>query len=234
MINLLSFKKGAQHAFGVPAIGLGASMFTFGAYLKSSGFTLLESFTSTFFTFALPGQFVMAETIVAGGTLLNIFLAVLLTNARLYPMTVNLIPIIRHSNYPKWRYYLVAQFIAVTAWFNMFAVHKQINQDEKFDYFFGLAGFLWFVSVICTVSGFLISNYVSHKILVGFVFVNPIYFLVMTLTNLVEKKIITSIILGSILSIILFQFIPDWSVLISGLSAGTIGFLIFKKEKYDS
>ena len=56
----------------------------------------------------------------------------------------------------------------------------------------------------------------------------------MTLTNLVEKKIITSIILGSILSIILFQFIPDWSVLISGLSAGTIGFLIFKKEKYDS
>ena len=60
MINFLSFKKGAQHAFGVPAIGLGASMFTFGAYLKSSGFTLLESFTSTFFTFALPGQFVMA------------------------------------------------------------------------------------------------------------------------------------------------------------------------------
>jgi len=93
---------------------------------------------------------------------------------------------------------------------------------------------LWFVSVICTVSGFLISNYVSHKILVGFVFVNPIYFLVMTLTNLVEKKIITSTILGSILSIVLFQFIPDWSVLISGLSAGTIGFFIFKNEKYDS
>jgi len=223
-----------MHAIGVPAIGLGSSMFTFGAYLKSSGFTLFESFTSTFFTFALPGQFVMAEIIVQGGTLLNIFLAVLLTNARLYPMTVNLIPIIRHSNYPKWKYYLVAQFIAVTAWFNMFAVHKKINQDDKFDYFFGLAGFLWFISVLCTVAGYLVSNFVSHEILVGFVFVNPIYFLVMTLSNLVEKKIITSILLGATFSIILFQIIPDWSVLISGLSAGTIGFFIFKNEKYDS
>jgi predicted branched-subunit amino acid permease len=234
MFKSISFKNGVMHALGVPAIGLGSSMFTFGAYLKSSGFTLFESFTSTFFTFALPGQFVMAEIIVQGGTLLNIFLAVLLTNARLYPMTVNLIPIIRHPNYPKWKYYLVAQFIAVTAWFNMFAVHKKINQDDKFDYFFGLAGFLWFISVLCTVAGYLVSNFVSHEILVGFVFVNPIYFLVMTLSNLVEKKIITSILLGATFSIILFQIIPDWSVLISGLSAGTIGFFIFKSEKYDS
>lgn len=234
MFKSISFKNGVMHAIGVPAIGLGSSMFTFGAYLKSSGFTLFESFTSTFFTFALPGQFVMAEIIVQGGTLLNIFLAVLLTNARLYPMTVNLIPIIRHSNYPKWKYYLVAQFIAVTAWFNIFAVHKKINQDDKFDYFFGLAGFLWFISVLCTVAGYLVSNFVSHEILVGFVFVNPIYFLVMTLSNLVEKKIITSILLGATFSIILFQIIPDWSVLISGLSAGTIGFFIFKNEKYDS
>ena len=91
-----------KHAIGVPAVGLGSSMFAFGAYLKSSGFDLFQSFSSSFFTFALPGQFVMAETLVAGGTLLNIFLAVFLTNARLYPMTVNLIPVIRHPHYPKY------------------------------------------------------------------------------------------------------------------------------------
>ena len=97
-----------KHAIGVPAVGLGSSMFAFGAYLKSSGFDLFQSFSSSFFTFALPGQFVMAETLVAGGTLLNIFLAVFLTNARLYPMTVNLIPVIRHPHYPKWKYYILA------------------------------------------------------------------------------------------------------------------------------
>ncbi len=233
MFHLLSFKKGIIHAFGVPAIGLGASMFAFGAYLKSSGFDLFQSFASSFFTFALPGQFVMAETLVAGGTLLNIFLAVFLTNARLYPMTVNLIPVIRHPYYPKWKYYILAHFIAVTAWFNMFAIHKTLPQEEKFDYFLGLGGFLWINSVLCTVLGFLISDFVSHKILVGLVFINPMYFLVMTISNLVEKKLITSILLGSFFSILLFYIMPDWSIVISGLLAGTIGFFIFRKETND-
>ena len=67
------FIKGVREASGVPIIGLGLSMFTFGAYLNSSNFNLLQSFLSTFFAFALPGQFVMAETLLAGGNLLNVF-----------------------------------------------------------------------------------------------------------------------------------------------------------------
>ena len=233
MFTSLSFRQGIKHAMGIPAVGLGSSMFAFGAYLKSSGFDLFQSFASSFFTFALPGQFVMAETLVAGGTLLNIFLAVFLTNARLYPMTVNLIPVIRHPYYPKWKYYILAHFIAVTAWFNMFAIHKTLPQEEKFDYFLGLGGFLWINSVLCTVLGFLISDFVSLKILVGLVFINPMYFLVMTISNLVEKKLITSILLGSFFSILLFYIMPDWSIVISGLLAGTIGFFIFRKETND-
>ena len=233
MFTSLSFRQGIKHAMGIPAVGLGSSMFAFGAYLKSSGFDLFQSFASSFFTFALPGQFVMAETLVAGGTLLNIFLAVFLTNARLYPMTVNLIPVIRHPHYPKWKYYILAHFVAVTSWFNMFAIHKTLPQEEKFDYFLGLGGFLWANSILCTVLGFLISDFVSHEILVGLVFINPMYFLVMTISNLVEKKLITSILLGSFFSIILFYLIPDWSIVISGLLSGTIGFFIFRKESND-
>ena len=153
MFSSISFKNGVKHAIGVPALGLGSSMFAFGAFLNSAGFDIFQSFLSTFFTFALPGQFVMAETILAGGTLLNVFLAVLLTNSRLYPMTVNITPIIRNIEIPKWKQYLAAHFIAVTSWFNMFAVHREINQEDKFNYFVGLGGFLWANSVLCTVAG---------------------------------------------------------------------------------
>ena len=55
--------RGIKDACGVPVIGLGLSMFTFGAYLNASNFNLFQSFLSTFFAFALPGQFVMAETL---------------------------------------------------------------------------------------------------------------------------------------------------------------------------
>jgi len=225
-----SFKDGVKHAIGVPALGLGSSMFAFGAFLHSAGFDIYQSFFSTFFTFALPGQFVMAETILAGGTLLNIFLAVLLTNSRLYPMTVNITPLIRNSNVPKWKQYLGAHFIAVTSWFNFFSVQKNIKEDEKFNYFVGLGGFLWANSVVCTVAGYLFSNLVPHQILIALVFINPMYFLVMTVSNLEEKKIICSILVGATLSIFLNDTFPGWSVLIAGVLAGTLGFIIFRKE----
>ncbi|WP_440679742.1 AzlC family ABC transporter permease [Candidatus Pelagibacter sp. HIMB1517] len=230
MLSSQSFKDGVKHAIGVPALGLGSSMFAFGAFLHSAGFDIYQSFFSTFFTFALPGQFVMAETILAGGTLLNIFLAVLLTNSRLYPMTVNITPLIRNSNVPKWKQYIGAHFIAVTSWFNFFSVQKNIKEDEKFNYFVGLGGFLWANSVVCTVAGYLFSNLVPHEILIALVFINPMYFLVMTVSNLEEKKIICSILVGATLSIFLNNVFPGWSVLIAGVLAGTLGFFIFRKE----
>jgi len=230
LLSSQSFKDGVKHAIGVPALGLGSSMFAFGAFLHSAGFDIYQSFFSTFFTFALPGQFVMAETILAGGTLLNMFLAVLLTNSRLYPMTVNITPLIRNSNVPKWKQYLGAHFIAVTSWFNFFSVQKNIKEDEKFNYFVGLGGFLWANSVVCTVAGYLFSNLVPHEILIALVFINPMYFLVMTVSNLEEKKIICSILVGATLSIFLNDVFPGWSVLIAGVLAGTLGFFIFRKE----
>ena len=230
MFSSQPFKDGVKHAIGVPALGLGSSMFAFGAFLNSAGFDIFQSFCSTFFTFALPGQFVMAETILAGGSLLNIFLSVLLTNGRLYPMTVNITPVIRNQNVPKWKQYLTSHFIAVTSWFNMFAVHQNIKQQDKFDYFVGLGGFLWANSVVCTIAGYLFSNVVSHEILVGMVFINPMYFLIMTVSNLKEKMMICSVLLGASLSIILNSFIPGWSVLVAGILAGSIGYTLFKKE----
>ena len=60
------FKKGIKDAL-VSLYRLALSMFTFGAYLNSSNFNYMQSFLSTFFAFALPGQFVMAETLISGG-----------------------------------------------------------------------------------------------------------------------------------------------------------------------
>ena len=47
-------KQGIKYSFGTPAIGLGLSMFTFGAFLKSSGFTIWQSFSSTFLLLLYP------------------------------------------------------------------------------------------------------------------------------------------------------------------------------------
>ena len=82
--------------------------------------------------------------------------------------------------------------------------------------------------------GFSISHLVSYEFLIGLVFINPIYFLIMTVSNLNEKKLTTSVILGAVFSVVLYQYTPEWSVLIAGIASGTLGFFIFKKENNDS
>ena len=80
-----------------PAIALACSFIAIGALLKNIGFNIQQSFLSTFLTYALPGQLVMAESFFIGASLINIFISVWLVNARLYPMTVSLMPLLNAS-----------------------------------------------------------------------------------------------------------------------------------------
>ena len=115
MIDLKYFLRGFSSIKGVrsPAIALGASFIAIGALLKNIGFTIQESVFSTFLTYALPGSLVMAESMIVGASLLNIFIAVWLVNARLYPMTVSLMPLLMHRTQPKWKYYLSLSLIHI-------------------------------------------------------------------------------------------------------------------------
>ena len=121
MINCKYFLKGFKSIKGIdsPALALGCCFIAIGAILKNLGFNIQESIFSTFLTFALPGSLVMAESMLVGATLVNIFLAVWLVNARLYPMTVSLMPLLMHKNQPRWKYYVSCHFIAVSAWLIM-------------------------------------------------------------------------------------------------------------------
>lgn len=226
-----SFFKGVQHAAGVPGIGLGLSMIAFGAYLKSSDFNVYQSLLSTFFAFALPGQYVMAETLLAGGNLLNIFCAVLLTNARLFPMTMYLIPILKNDKDSQLKYYFLSHLIAVTAWVNMLNIYHKINKQNRVEYFIGLGGFLWIISIICTLIGYLLSSFVEKDILLAMVFFNPLYFLIMTIRNINQRHLIITFILASIICPIIYTISNDWSVLFAGTLSGLIGYLFYKKKK---
>ena len=220
--------KGIKDASGLPLIGLGLSMFTFGAYLKSYNFNLLQSFCSTFFAFALPGQFVMAETIISGGNLINIFLAVLLTNARLFPMTMHIIPTLKINKLATWKYYVLCHFVAVTAWISYTSIYKKIYYINRYQYFLGLGGTLWAGSVLSTVLGFLFSSQLDYQLLIGLVFLNPMYFLLMTLKNIKNKKLFIVFLTSSFLTPIFYFYLKDWGIILSGILSGSIGYFYFK------
>ena len=155
MINSKYFFKGLGciKSFDSPAIALGCCMVAIGALLKNIGFNLQESVFSTFLTYALPGSLVMAETMIIGGSLLNIFFAVWLVNSRLYPMTVSLMPLMMHKNQPKWKYYISCHFVAVSAWLIMKNNYKFIAKENRIDYWIGVGAATWSISIVATIIG---------------------------------------------------------------------------------
>ena len=228
MIDLKYFLKGFSSIRGVrsPAIALGASFIAIGALLKNIGFTIQESVFSTFLTYALPGSLVMAESMIVGASLLNIFIAVWLVNARLYPMTVSLMPLLMHRTQPKWKYYLSCHFIAVSSWLIMKDNYEPINKKSRIDFWIGIGVATWSVAIISTVIGYFASDFLNRDILIGLAIINPIYFTCMMVGAMKTVKISLSIILGTILGPAFYFISPEWCILFGGIFAGTIAFFI--------
>ena len=209
-----------------PAIALGCCFIAIGALFKNLGFTIQESVLSTMLTYALPGSLVMAESILIGASLLSIFIAVWLVNARLYPMAVSLFPIMMHENQPRWKYYLSCHFIAISAWLIMRSNYKEIEKKHRVDYWIGIGTATWTVSIIGTIIGFYLSSFLNKDILIGLAILNPIYFICMMVGAMKTIQITLSVSLGGILGPIFYFFSPEWSILLGGFVAGTIAYLV--------
>ena len=228
MINIKYFVKGFLSIKGVgsPAIALGASFIAIGALLKNVGFTIQESIFSTFLTYALPGSLVMAESMLIGASLINIFIAVWLVNARLYPMTVSLMPLLMHESQPRWKYYLSCHFIAVSSWLIMKDNYTVIKKENRIDFWIGIGTATWFVAITSTIIGYVASEYLNKDILIGLAIINPIYFTCMMVGAMKTVQISLSVVLGAILGPMFYFLSSEWSILFGGFVAGTIAYFI--------
>ena len=233
MINSKYFFQGLKSlkSFDSPAIALGASFIAIGALLKNIGFNIQQSILSTVLTYALPGQLVMAESFLIGASLINIFLAVWLVNARLYPMTVSLMPLLKEASQPKWKYYLSCHFLAVSSWLIMKDRIQTVKQKNRIDFWIGIGIGTWTTAIIATIIGYLLSDYLSKDMVIGLAIVNPVYFACMMVGAMKSKSISVAVILGAILGPAFFLVSQEWSILFGGTLAGTVAFFI--GEKYE-
>ena len=228
MVNVKYFLKGffCIKSVDSPAIALFASFIAIGALFKSIGLNIQESIFSTLLTYALPGSLIMAESLIVGASLLNIFLAVWFVNARLYPMTVSLFPLMMHKSQPKWKYYFSCHFIAVSAWLIMKSNYKDIEKKNRIDFWIGIGSATWTTAVIGTFIGFYASDYLDKNMMIGLAILNPIYFLCMMVGAMKSIQISASVILGLLLGPIFYFLSPEWSILLGGIVGGTIAYFI--------
>ena len=228
MINQKYFLKGFKSILKIdsPAIALGCCFIAIGALFKNLGFNIQESVFSTMLTYALPGSLVMAESLLVGSSLLGIFIAVWFVNARLYPMAVSLFPLMMDKKQPKWKYVLSCHFIAVSAWLIMKSNYQTIEKENRVDFWIGIGTATWTVSILATILGFYMSDYLNKDMLMGLAILNPVYFICMMVGAMKTLQIILSILLGFILGPIFYFLSPQWSILLGGFVAGSVAFIV--------
>tara|TARA_B100000003_G_scaffold190456_1_gene188542 strand:- start:363 stop:1067 length:705 start_codon:yes stop_codon:yes gene_type:complete len=232
MINTKIFFKGlfSIKRLDSPGIALGASFIAIGALLKNIGFTIQESIFSSFLIYALPGSLVLAESMIISASLLNIFLAVWLVNARLYPMTVSLMPLVIDKSQPRWKYYLSCHFVAVSSWLIMKSNYKKIDKKYRIDFWIGIGTATWLIAIFATIIGYFSANFLNKDMMIGLAIVNPIYFLCAMVGVMKSKSITSAIILGAIFGPVFYFISPEWCILFGGVIAGTIAFIIGEKN----
>ena len=217
---------GMRAALGMPGLILAATYVGFGSLVRETGLTLWQGVLSTATGWAAPGQVILVELYAVGATLFTIMLAVTFTNARLLPMTVVLMPHLRDRRVPLWAYYLAAHYIAITGWAQAMRVCPDLRSEERLPYFLGCAATRWCATLIATAVGFVIAGNVPYVVSTGLVFLNPIYFMLVLIIDLRERIRTWAMILGALCGPVFHLMSPDWGLLVTGLFAGTLAFLI--------
>lgn len=217
---------GIRDAFGPPGLILAASYLGFGSLVRESDLSLWVGVASTILVWALPGQIVMVELYAIGASPVVVAAAVALTNARLLPMTVTLLPWLRTPGTPAWKLFLAGHFVAVTAWANGMRVVPTLPEDRRLLWYLGFAATLWLLSIAGTFVGYGLAGMVPPAVTLALVFLNPVYFMLLLLVAGLDRGPKTvAILAGAVMGPIFHLADPDWGLLLTGIVAGTLGFV---------
>lgn len=221
-----AFWGAAREAFGAPALVLGASFVGFGSLVRVSGLTAGHGLFSTVTSWALPGQIALVELYAAGVSLASLAAAVALTNVRLLPMVAALMPQLDRPGLPRWKLYAAAHLVAVTGWVAAMRRCPTLPRDQRLSYLVGFSGMLWVTTMACTAAGYLLADSVPPYVTLGLVFLNPIYFMLVLSADLGHRRRLLSLLFGAACGPLFHLLSPEWGLLITGLVAGTLAYVV--------
>ncbi len=217
---------GARHACGAPLLALAASYLGFGSLVRAAGFDLSFGLLSTATAWALPGQMALVEAAALGTGVLVAAAAVALANVRLWPMAMTLAPLLRDPARPRWQFYAASLLVAITGWVQAMRVCPTLPVEQRLPYFVGFAGTLWAGCLAATAAGYLLVEAMPVPVALGLVFLNPLYFVLVLTADLRQRARLLAMGLGAVIGPILHLVSPDWGLLLTGLLAGTAGFVL--------
>ncbi len=220
-----AFKQGALDAAGIPVLVLAAGYVGFGALAAGHGLSFIGTLICTIFIWALPGQLILVEMHTLGAPFVAVLLTVVFSAARFLPMTVVLMPLLREARSKPVHYYAAAQFVSMTGWAWAMAKFPHLPPERRLGYFFGFTLALLLSASAATTLGFLAGELLPPMAKLAFVFMSPMYFLLLLVGSPNDLRGYLAILAGAIAGPMTHLVSPQWSVILSGFVGGTLAYL---------
>ena len=214
--------RGAAGVTGLPALVLMSAMVGFAGLAREAGLTLGQAVFATFGIWALPSMIVLVGSIAAGLGLGATALAVALASVRFTPMVMSIMPEMRGGRTRPLTLYLLAHFVAITAWVHATARFGRVPREHRTAFFGGFAVTLTTISTAIVGVVHQLAAGLPTLLAVGLVFLTPLYFLTSLWANAREPSDRPALVIGLALGPLAQWLFPSLGLVLSGLVGGTL------------
>lgn len=208
----------------VPALVLVVSLIGFGSLCRQSGLSIDFALISTAVMWALPGQIAFVELHSAGNAYLAIVLAVAMANARFFPMTATLMPLLRPGVRRKSWLYVLAHLVSFNSWVWTLRRSPELPVLARAPYYVAFVAVSFVAGMTGVALGYVLAGVAPPSVALGLVFLNVTYFVLM-LSDARRLPALLAVIAGAIGGPLLHLVSSDWGLLITGVVGGTLAFL---------
>jgi predicted branched-subunit amino acid permease len=188
------------------------------------GFSLWWVMLSTVLIWAAPAQVIVVSALGGGATAIETALAVALSSARLLPMVLSLLPLLKRPETPTRALVLPAHFTAVSVWIEAFRLLPPLPRASRIAFTNGLGVGFMAAAHVGAILGFYLVGSLPPLMTAALLFLTPISFLISTVRNC--RLVADWLALG--FGIVLGPMLARWDVgldlLWTGIAGGTLAY----------
>jgi predicted branched-subunit amino acid permease len=188
------------------------------------GFSLWWVVASTVLVWAGPAQLILISALGAGVTPVETALAVGLSSARLLPMVLSLLPLIKTPQTRGRELVLPAHLTAISMWIESLRLLPTWPRATRIPFANGLGVGFMLAAQAGTVLGFYLAAALPPILTAGLLFLTPMSFLISTTRNCRLASDWLALALGIVLGPVLAAWQVGLDLLWTGIVAGTMAY----------
>jgi len=199
-----------------------------GALTHDFGFGLGWALASTALVWAGPAQVILVSALGAGVAPIETALAVGVSSARLLPMVISLLPLIRRPQTPYRALVLPAHLTAVTMWIEALRLLPQVPREARIPFANGVGCGFMAAAQAGTLIGYYLATSLPPLLTAGLLFLTPISFLISTTRNRRLMSDWLALAFGLVLGPLMAAWQMGLDLLWSGVLGGSLAYGIHR------